>query len=331
MNYLITLKKTIIIFICCLFFGCQNTSHKNSISILDSLSILLQNDPSNIDVLKKRAGIYIEKNDFLSAQIDIDYAYQLFKNDADLLLRRGEVYFELNQTRISKESWERCLSLEPNNIKCREKLTQLFCLVQDRKCRLMIDTLALLNNNMISLDLIISLKENQEYSKAIYFLNNLIDVYPKNKDALSLLSIIHSDTSVLNNEFNSQLAEEYFMKIINLYPKYKIVYYNFGKYKQDILQYQDALEMYGKYLKLDFNNKQIYYNMGFCYLQLEDYEKSIDSFTKAINIDSSFLLAYHARAYLYELTNRPEKAKLDWKNCLMLSPSYIPALEGLSK
>ena len=47
--------------------------------------------------------------------------------------------------------------------------------------------------------------------------------------------------------------------------------------------------------------------------------------------DNSFLLAYHARAYLYELSNRSERAKLDWKNCLMLNPSYIPALEGLNK
>ena len=71
--------------------------------------------------------------------------------------------------------------------------------------------------------------------------------------------------------------------------------------------------------------------MGFCYMQLEDYQKGIDYFTVAISIDNSFLLAYHARAYLYELMNNTQKAQVDWKNCLMLNPSYIPALQGLSE
>jgi len=66
-------------------------------------------------------------------------------------------------------------------------------------------------------------------------------------------------------------------------------------------------------------------------MQLKKYQESIDAFTESIEIDNSFLLAYHARAYLYELINNEIKAKIDWKNCLMINPSYIPALEALSR
>ena len=56
-----------------------------------------------------------------------------------------------------------------------------------------------------------------------------------------------------------------------------------------------------------------------------------DGIEKVIELDNTFLLAYHARAYLYDITKQKDKAISDWKHCLMLSPSYIPALQALSK
>ena len=120
------------------------------------------------------------------------------------------------------------------------------------------------------------------------------------------------------------------MNIINLYPDYAQVYYNFGKHKQNIEQYKEALALYKIGVKLNPLDKQSYYNMGFCSIQIEQYEYAIDYFSKSISIDNSFLLAYHARAYIYDLLNKTEKARLDWKHCLMLEPSYIPALKALS-
>ena len=45
---------------------------------------------------------------------------------------------DLNETRISKESWERCLIIDPNQLDCRIKLTNLLCAVRDSTCKLMI-------------------------------------------------------------------------------------------------------------------------------------------------------------------------------------------------
>ena len=64
-------------------------------------------------------------------------------------------------------------------------------------------------------------------------------------------------------------------------------------------------------------------------MQLGKYNQAISYFTEAILIDNAFLLAYHARAYLHDLINNSEQANIDWKNCLLLNPSYIPALKGL--
>jgi len=324
------MNKIIYLLFFCAFCACQHTSNHHSISTLDSLSSLLQSDSTDINLLKKRADIYINNHEYYLAKNDIDRAYTLFKNDIDLLLKRGEVYFNLNKTKTSKESWERCLKINPNQIECRQKLTELLCLVRSPQCKNMIDTLALVNSGIVSLPLIVALKELGEYKLAVGFLDDFIQSSPMNKEALSLLSIIYSDTSSFNNYFNTKLAEECFQKIIKFYPNYAQVYYNFGKHKQNIFEYNEAMELYDKNIQLDSTNKHSYYNMGFCAIQLGKNNQAISYFTEALLIDNSFLLAYHARAYLYDLTNNPEQATKDWKNCLLLNPSYIPALKALT-
>ena len=232
---------------------------------------------------------------------------------------------------LQQEGWERCLKIEPNNIVCRENLTALMCAVKDINCKSMIDTLSMLNNGTVSTTLIVYLKELREYDLALKLLNNLALINPKDKEVLTLLSIIYSDTSAFNTNFSTKLAEKYFNDALSLYSNDVQLHYNFGKYQQDVLKYNEALKSYNHVINLDSTNKQAYYNMGFCAMQLENYTESIMYFTKAINLDQSFLLAYHARAFVNELNKDFDKAKVDWKNCLMLNPSYIPALEGLNK
>ncbi|MBF25597.1 MAG: hypothetical protein CMP49_03660 [Flavobacteriales bacterium] len=321
---------TLFIFFCLCLSNCQNIKKVENSSVLDSLNLLLQKDSINISLLNLRAKYYFENNQLNLAKYDIDNAYKIFKNDADILLNRGNIYFQLNQTRVSKQSWERCLNLNPNNLDCREKLVNLLCAVQDPKCKSMIDTLIVFQNGLIRNSFIVYLKEMKEYELAIELLNNSLNTNAKDKESLMMLSILYSDTSSMNQKFNSNLAEEYFERIINIYPSDPQVYYNYGKFRQNINQYEEAIALYLKGLEFSEKPKYNYYNMGFCAMQLGDNLDAIDYFSKSLQMDQSFLLAYHARAYVHELMNQKEKANTDWKNCLMLNPSYIPALEALS-
>lgn len=330
MNFFIH-RIILLITLSLILIRCSNYTPSNFQSSIDSLSFLLQKDSLNIEFLHQRAQLFLAKDQISLAKKDIDNAYNIFKNDTDLLLTRGEVYYSLNQTRISKESWDRCIRLDPNNLDCREKFTNLLCAVKYPDCKLMIDTFALLNEGIVSTRLIVYLKELNEYERAVNLIQNRLSKFPQEKESLSLLSIIYSDTSQINSVFNKSLAENYFNEIIRLYPNDYQVYYNFGKYKQDLFQYQDAVNLYSVAINIDPEAEESYYNLGFCYMQLEDYSVAIDYFTSALKINSSLLLAYHARAYLYGLIGEKDKARSDWKNCLMLNPSYIPAIDALSE
>ena len=295
-------NKFIFLFIFCCFylFNCKNIKKDEVISSLDSLTFLLDKDSLNISLLNSRAKFFLDNNQLDLAKDDIDNAYNIFKNDPDILLNRGDIYFLLNETRISKKSWERCLNLDPNNIDCREKLVNLLCAVKDPSCKSMVDTLILLNNGMIGHSFIVYLKEMNEYGLAIELLQNTLNNNPKDKESMMMLSLLYSDTSSVNQHFNANLAEEYFTSIISIYPNDSQVFYNYGKFKQNINQYKDAIELYYKGLNFSNQPENHYYNMGFCSMQIGDNLNAIDYFSKSLQIDQSFLLAYHARAYLYE-------------------------------
>ena len=323
--------KNIIFVLCfCCFCCCSNKSSNHFFSELDSLSFLVSKDNSNAFLLHKRAEYYLRNNQLLLAKKDIDNAYTLFKNDTQILLTRGEIYYLLNNTKISKESWERCVKVDPNNMNCRKKLTNLFCAVRHVKCKSMIDTLALLNDSIIPNIFIGYVKELGNYEYAIQLLKNALLKLPEDKELLSLLAIIYSDTSASNIFFNTRLADYYYKKILDKYSNDSQVYYNFARYKQNTFDYLFALELYEKGLQLEPLDKNIYYNMGFCAMQIYEYENALNYFSQAIEIDSSFLLAYHARAYIYGIIGSIELSNKDWKNCLMLNPSYIPALQALN-
>ena len=160
--------RNILYLLCFLqLLSCGSRDNKSEKTYLDSLSFLIQNDSTNTTLLNDRAYFYLNNNNLDLAKQDIDNAFSIFKNDVNILMNRGEVYFQLNQTRISKESWERCLQIDPNNLQCRQKLTELLCIVRDQNCSSMIDTLALLNNGVLDLSLIVYLKELKYYEKGI--------------------------------------------------------------------------------------------------------------------------------------------------------------------
>ena len=108
--------KFFFFFIILIIYSCQINSTKNYQSPIDSLNLVLTNDPNDVDALVQKSKILFESGNYIEAKNVIDKAYKIFKNDMSVLFLRGEIYFKLNKTSISKKSWERCISNDPNNI-----------------------------------------------------------------------------------------------------------------------------------------------------------------------------------------------------------------------
>jgi tetratricopeptide (TPR) repeat protein len=85
-----------------------------------------------------------------------------------------------------------------------------------------------------------------------------------------------------------------------------------------------AIEDYTAALKLgpdDENAKNIYNNRAWCFYSQAAYDAAIDDFNRAIDIDSEYDPAYYGRAVVWLKKEDFQRAMIDAKEALRLSPS----------
>jgi tetratricopeptide (TPR) repeat protein len=133
-------------------------------------------------------------------------------------------------------------------------------------------------NSSLSLSALVDkLIDAKEYDKAITSANSVLEVFPKNMDALiSMINIYLQKGDVSNTE----------------------VYIN-------------------KALEIDANNKQLYYILGTSYIELKENEKAATALTKAIEIDPDYNEALYqlgAHYYNWAAETRTNAMNLDMKD-----------------
>lgn len=278
---------------------------------------------------------YIEREDFNSAINYIDSIYNQNPDDINILIDRAEVYYKLNETKVSKDSWERCLEIDPNNIICAEKLVELYCTIGEVNCDLSIDYLLKIDSeNITALNFKAKLeKDLGNIYDAIKLYNKVLELDPRNINAIEELAILYTNDK-------NVLAIDYFDKLINLNPT-SLAYYNYGFYFQINNDLLNAIEKYKLSVSLNSNSPNSYYSMGYCYFSLALYsnndkerrklfEEALISFKKTISLNGSYLEAYYARALCYVELGDKKSAIEDFKFCLMIEPGYEPAMIGIS-
>ena len=85
--------------------------------------------------------------------------------------------------------------------------------------------------------------------------------------------------------------------------------------------YQAAVNMYTKAVKLNPNNFRAYSNRGVSYSMLEKYELAIDDFTQSIKIDPNYLFSYTNRGRAYYYLESYENAIADFTKAINIDPN----------
>ena len=80
--------KFFFFFIILIIYSCQINSTKNHQSPIDSLNVVLTNDPNDVDALVQKSKILFESGNYIEAKNVIDKAYKIFKNDIAVLILR---------------------------------------------------------------------------------------------------------------------------------------------------------------------------------------------------------------------------------------------------
>jgi len=302
-------------------------------------SIFFMNNPDELetdeDKNSKIIEKYIEREEFESAINYIDSIYNQNPDNISVLIERADVYFQDNQTGVSKECWEKCLDLDPNNILCAERLIDLYCTIGEINCETSIDYLLNFDSDNLTA-LYFKAKLSRDLGNielAINTYQEILEIEPNNLKALEDLAILYTYE-------NNDLAIQYFERILNKKSTYQ-VYYNYGYFFQLQGDFLGAIEKYEKSISLNEYWPYSYYAMGYCFLEISRYEKqevsqkenlekALKSFDKTISIDGGYLEAYYSRGRCYQDLGDKKSAMEDFKFCLMIEPGYEPAMGAIT-
>lgn len=314
--------------------GCNTTTEKPAEiqmqvnSPTDSLTLLIEKDPNNAIYLAERASLLLDSRKYKEALEDIDRAWNLDSNHVRVQLIRGDVYYVLNRTRISRDSWLKCVAQDPSNEICRMRLAELYLAVKDYEAAHEHLKIILENNktnaNAHFMMGVVIRDLYGDTDRALLSIQKAIEIKEDYVDALDMMG-------VLLTAKGDPLAVKYFQNALNYYPNRHDLLYKLGYAHMRFGKFNEALEMFTKATIIDPNDEQSYFNMGFIHIEIKKYDAARDYFDKAIKANPESFKAYYGRGYANEMLGNVRGAIEDYTQALVLNPEYNPATESLKR
>lgn len=325
--------KKIIFAASLLLAACTNSSSneenrvdetKNAVQKIETETSIDANDP--LAYLKK-AIEHIKQKEFQEAESMAQKAYLMDSLNPSVLLEYGNVFYLRNKTRISRDSWETCTELDPDQIECRMKLAELYLTVGELKlCLNQLDEVLKREKDNYLANFIAgnAYLLRKDTTKAIRYVQRSIEYksdYAKSHDLLGVLYAAKGN----------DLAIDYYKNAASLDPSNGDIYYKLGLFYQQKKQFVKAVEAYAQAIQLNPQDEKSFYNLGYVNVAVENYDKAVEHFSNAISINSTNLEAYFGKAYAFEMMGDLNKSAENYRACLMIKPSYLPAMDGLDR
>ena len=295
---------------------------------LKNANDLLKGNPNNPHLYYQRGKIYLGFKDLEAAIADAKRALKIdsLTNDSFYILLADASFFA-GQTRLSKETLERCVKNLPNSTQGYLKLAELFFFV--KKYQESINNI----NSALKIDPTLArgyflkgmcYKESGDTSLALSSMQTACEQDDKYYDAFV-------ETGRLLAAKRNLLCIEYFNKALKINTTSTEVIYFVGKFYQDNKRIPQAIDAYNKLLTIDKKNKNALFNLGAIhYLYLKDLEKAKGYFTQAIDADPEYAEAYLARGICFEELKDAANAEADYKMAIQTKPNFEPAISRLN-
>jgi len=312
----------------------KNTSANDTLSVevnsveLKKLNEMLKANPNNAHLYYERGRVYLGFKDFEAAIEDANRALKIdsLKTDSFYILLT-DASFISGQTRLAKNTLDRCIKNIPTSTKAYLKLAEMYFFVKKYQESISNINSALKINPNIALGYFLKgmcYKESGDTALAISSMQTACEQDDKYYDAyVELGSILAAK--------RSNLCIEYFNNALRLKPQSTEVIYFVGKFYQDTKRIPQAVDAYNKLLGIDKKNKHALYNLGAInYTYLKDVEKAKGYFTQAIDADAEYTEAYLARGICFEDLKNFADAEADYKMAVQTRANYEPAIEKLN-
>lgn len=293
---------------------------------LQELNAKLQSEPNNAELYFARANYYLKAQKFQEGLSDAIAAVSIDSSKAPYYITLSDLYFVTNKTSNTKAALEKCLKLDDKNVEAMLKLAELYLYVRKHE-----ESMKYIN---------MALKQDQYNAKA-YFMKGMN--YKELKDTAKAISsmqtaveqdqqyyLAYMQLGLLCAATHNPLAAQYYKNASKISPTSQEAWYSLGKYYQDEMAFENALEAYNTLIRIDPKYINAYYNMGAIYLiHQKKYDAAINSFTTAITLSPKYVQAYYSRGVSYQTKGDVKKAKADFQACIDLDPRFEPAHDAL--
>ncbi|MGO9018355.1 MAG: tetratricopeptide repeat protein [Syntrophobacteraceae bacterium] len=115
---------------------------------------------------------------------------------------------------------------------------------------------------------------------------------------------------------------EHALKVTNnnyiAYRQRGTVYQTHGMYKEAIIDYNKAIDIYPEYARA-------YLNRGDTYAVIGNYDKAIADYEKAVEIDPEIAEAYYNKGTVYAIIGKQKQAIEDYDRAIEIDPGYAKA------
>lgn len=322
-NYL---TRALLVF-CILLMGCGKGSHYD-ISTPEGIRAALKNEPYDTAALFARANLFISEKKFDSALVDMQSLLRIDSARADYYIRLGDIYFFTNQTRYTRDAFEKALKINPANELGHMKLAELYLYVQMYKESLKhLDEVLKLNKHNPKAYYMkgIVFKEAGDTAMAMSSFLTTTEQNPEYMLAFEQLGIIYAAN-------HDKRAIDFFKSALRIQPKNTQSLYNLGLFYQQHGEPDKAIETYRELLEIDPAYVFASYNIGYIYLILKNNPKeAISWFENAIKRNPGYKEAYYMKGLCLEDLRKKNEATEAYKQCLSIDPDFQLAKDALSK
>ncbi|PID26810.1 MAG: hypothetical protein CR982_08315 [Candidatus Cloacimonadota bacterium] len=256
---------------------------KNLDASIDTIKILLDKDPENVEHNKSLADIYFFKKSYEEAAHYYSIVLNLKEDDLNSFISRSRAYYELKEYVKSKEDLDSAIKIKGKDIS--------FLLVR-----------AKINTKI------------KDFESSIEDYKLVLEQDGNNKVALEKIVKLYLDA----NRFDE--AKDALLKIVSIGSQKPKTFYTLGYmfFKEE--NFEKAIKYFEKALSLDYKNSTLFNDLGYSYFVLKNFEKAEECYKKAIELDEKCVDLYKNRAKLYITTEKDTLALEDMNKILKFVP-----------
>lgn len=323
----------IFVFISVFLSACTETVPKEQVigneqSPIDNISGLIQKDSNNALLFNQRAKLYLVDGKIELALNDVNKGLGINSKEQQLFLTLAEVYLKMGQPEGCNNALLKAVELNPQNPVPFFRLAELNLLLEDYSTA-MIYADRSLNLSKVNPDALFTkgliFLAQADTVNAIRFFQFSLDQKETFLEPLIQLGIVYS---VQRNP----LAEQYLLKVIQLYPDAYSARYQLALYLQDNERANDAILHYDTLLQVVPDNKFVLFNLGFVHLvYLNNYEKAINYFDEVLINDPNYIDALYNKGRALEELGQYLNAREIYTEVLSRERNHQLSIEALNR